>query len=57
MNETESYNVNGQLSGINWSVPYGGGTLASSGEQYVYSATQNNGQITQLVEQAGRGPV
>ena len=50
MNETESYNVNGQLSGINWSVPYGGGTLASSGEQYVYSATENNGQITQLVD-------
>ncbi len=51
--ETRGYNVNGQLTGINWSQdsangPYGWSPAA--GIQYVYSATQNNGQITQSVE-------
>jgi len=35
--ESRSYNVNGQLSSMN-------------GIQYVYSATQNNGQITQAID-------
>ena len=40
-----SYNVNGQLASLNWS-----GNIVNGGIQYVYSATQNNGQITQAVD-------
>jgi YD repeat-containing protein len=42
--ETMSYNVNGQLASLNFS---GGVT---GGIQYIYSATQNNGQITRAVD-------
>ena len=51
--ETLAYNANSQLTSMNWSTnsaqnPYSWSTPA--GFQYVYSATQNNGQITQAVE-------
>ena len=39
--ESRTYNVNGQLASISW---------PSMGVQYNYSATQNNGQITQEVD-------
>lgn len=42
--ESRSYNTNGQLASLNFS---GGVT---GGIQYDYSATQNNGQITQAVD-------
>jgi RHS repeat-associated protein len=42
--ETMSYNVNGQMASLNFS---GGVT---GGIQYTYSATRNNGQITQAVD-------
>lgn len=41
--ETMSYNVNGPLASLNWSGVNGGVT-------YTYSATQNNGQITQMTD-------
>ena len=59
--ETMSYNVNGQLASLNWGNAGSGvngsytwaypsvGGLAG-GVQYSYSATQNNGQITQAVD-------
>jgi hypothetical protein len=40
--ETMGYNVNGQLTSLNWT--------GLGGIQYNYSATQNNGQITQTVD-------
>jgi RHS repeat-associated protein len=43
--ETRSYNVNGQLASITWPNNY-----PISQKQYAYSATQNNGQITQEVD-------
>jgi hypothetical protein len=44
--ESRSYNVNGQLASIGWS-----GSVAPVAQiQYNYSATQNNGQITQEVD-------
>ena len=39
--ESRAYNVNGQLTSINW---------PSMVIQYNYSTTQNNGQITQEVD-------
>src|ERR1700685_4097711 len=42
--ETRTYNVNGQLASIGWPYQPGGAQ-----NQYVYSPTQNNGQITQQV--------
>jgi RHS repeat-associated protein len=42
VNETRTYNVNGQLASIGWP--------SSSGAQYVYSTTGNNGQITQEID-------
>ena len=42
--ETKSYNTNGQLASLGFS----GGVTGSI--QYNYSATQNNGQITQAVD-------
>jgi hypothetical protein len=45
--ESWSYNVNGQLSTLSWA----GGSLGINGSlQYSYSATQNNGQISQVVD-------
>ena len=41
LTETRSWNVNGQLASLGW----GGTTI-----QYLYSATHNNGQITQTVD-------
>jgi RHS repeat-associated protein len=46
--ESMSYNVNGQLGSVNWVSATWGGPLL--GVQYNYSATQNNGQITQAVD-------
>ena len=43
--ETMSYNVNGQLTSRSW-----GGGLTTGGVTYYYSGTQNNGQITQMVD-------
>ena len=43
--ETRGYNVNGQLTSINWFF-----VDANSGIQYVYSPTHNNGQITQEID-------
>jgi YD repeat-containing protein len=43
--EAWTYNVNGQTASLNWS-----GNIVNGGIQYVYSATQNNGQITQAVD-------
>jgi RHS repeat-associated protein len=55
--ETMSYNVNGQLASLNWGNGSVGGCLPQylaggpvGGIQYSYSATQNNGQITQAVD-------
>ena len=46
--ESMGYNANGQLGSLNWvSVTFGGPSL---GVQCNYSATQNNGQITQAVD-------
>ena len=39
-----TYNVNGQLASLGWS-----GSVTGT-IQYGYSATQNNGQITQMVD-------
>jgi RHS repeat-associated protein len=48
------YNVNGQLTSLSWVENpygiYGGFGGPSTGIQYNYSATQNNGQITQAVD-------
>jgi YD repeat-containing protein len=44
--ESHSYNTSGQLTSLNWSVNGGPAT----GLQYTYSATQNNGQITQMTD-------
>ena len=46
--EMETYNVNGQLSSIAWSDPNTSASLG--GEQYNYSPTANNGQITNMVD-------
>jgi hypothetical protein len=46
--ETRSYNMNGQLASINWPV-------SGIETQYVYSPTQNNGQITQEVDTSDGG--
>jgi len=51
--ESMAYHVNGQLNSLNWSYsyrPYGYPVTFSGGVQYVYSATQNNGQITQAAD-------
>jgi hypothetical protein len=49
--ETMSYNVNGQLTSLGWAFnPYGYGFGTPSTISYAYSATQNNGQITQAVD-------
>jgi YD repeat-containing protein len=48
--ETMSYNVNGQLASRNWSVATSPYTSSTTGLAYSYSATQNNGQITQMVD-------
>jgi RHS repeat-associated protein len=50
--ETRSYNVSGQLGGIQWNTPgftqmTGGMT---GGLSYIYLPTQNNGQIQQMVD-------
>lgn len=47
--ESMSYNVNGQLASLGW-IPSYFGTFsgASTGVQYNYSGTQNNGQITSV---------
>jgi RHS repeat-associated protein len=47
--ETMSYNVNGRLVSLNWG-PSGNFLSPAGGIQYNYSATQNNGQITQAVD-------
>jgi RHS repeat-associated protein len=45
--ENRTYNVNGQRGSMSWTGIYG----SSLGQiQYVYSATQNNGQITQEID-------
>jgi RHS repeat-associated protein len=44
VSETRTYNVNGQLASIGWPNQWG------EQNQYEYSATQNNGQITQAIE-------
>jgi YD repeat-containing protein len=43
--QTWSYNVNGQTASVNWL-----GNFINGGVQYVYSATHNNGQITQAID-------
>ena len=49
--ETMSYNANGQLTSLGWaSNPYGYGYGTPATITYNYSATQNNGQITQTVD-------
>ncbi len=51
--ETRAYNVSGQLTQMNWSQNSAntpGLWSTPTGIQYVYSPTQNNGQITQSVE-------
>ena len=40
--------MNSQLTGINWNTP--GNAAMTGGLQYGYSATQNNGQITQMTD-------
>ena len=50
--EAKTYNVNGQLSSLTWGSANGSSlyTGPAGGVQYVYSATQNNGQITGVVD-------
>jgi RHS repeat-associated protein len=43
--QTMAYNANGQVTSMNWATGWG-----SSGLVYAYSATQNNGQITQMTD-------
>jgi RHS repeat-associated protein len=45
--EAKGYNANGQLASMTWS---GGSSPVTGSLQYSYSATQNNGQITQVVD-------
>jgi RHS repeat-associated protein len=45
--EAKGYNTNGQLASMTWS---GGSSPVTGSLQYSYSATQNNGQITQMVD-------
>jgi RHS repeat-associated protein len=46
-----TWNVNGQMTSQSWSPSYGTFfSIPAGGLQYVYSATQNNGQITQVVD-------
>jgi len=47
-----TYNVNGQMASLNWGAAPGSTGYAgpTGGIQYSYSATQNNGQITQAVD-------
>jgi len=44
--KTLGYNSTGQLASLNWSTT--GNSAMTGGVQYSYSATQNNGQITQV---------
>ena len=47
VSETMTYSAStGQLSGLNWT----GAGISNKGILYSYSATQNNGQITQAVD-------
>ena len=50
--QTMTYNASGQMTSINWSSNYNYSYLWTTavGVQYNYSATQNNGQITQAVD-------
>ena len=51
--EARQYNANGQMSSLTWSSNSATGQNTWStpaGIQYVYSSTQNNGQITQAVD-------
>jgi RHS repeat-associated protein len=45
--EAKGFNANGQLASMTWS---GGSSPVTGSLQYSYSATQNNGQITQVVD-------
>jgi RHS repeat-associated protein len=46
-----TWNVNGQMTSQSWSPSYGTFfSIPAGGLQYVYSATQNNGQITRVVD-------
>jgi RHS repeat-associated protein len=45
--EAKGYNANGQLASMAWS---GGSSPVTGSLQYSYSATQNTGQITQVVD-------
>jgi RHS repeat-associated protein len=45
--ETKGFNANGQLTSLAWS---GSGTPVTGSLQYSYPATQNNGQVTQVVD-------
>jgi YD repeat-containing protein len=45
--EAKGYNANGQLASMTWS---GGSSPVTGSLQYSYSATQNTGQITQVVD-------
>ena len=47
--KTLAYNTSGQLASLNWSTT-GGYSGMTGGLQYSYSATQNNGQITQVTD-------
>ncbi len=46
--ESMGYNGNSQLTSLNWTTTSGYGP--TGGIQYFYSATQNNGQITQAID-------
>src|ERR1019366_10441496 len=48
--QTRAYNVNSQLASITGQYPLYPNTISNAGVQYVYSGTQNNGQITQAVD-------
>ena len=47
--EAMSYNQNNQMASLNWTNPIGPGGVGG-GIAYSYSATQNNGQITQATD-------
>jgi YD repeat-containing protein len=48
--QTMTWNVNGQMTAQNWSGPNSSPNTINDGIQYVFSGTQNNGQITQIVD-------
>ena len=50
MTEAKTYNVNGQMTELNWTQGASNTAAPAGSIEYTYSTTQNNGQITQAVD-------